>query len=367
MPVGEKEKAEKVEEFGTLLFERYLQLEAAKKWDEVIASQLAPSGLKAEAGIYQDELAKLNATSAANARRVSMLTGNAPPEPGKLGTGEQTKLPATGGEIGKTRGELAAVRARGVQALAIKVGLVVLAALLLPRLIMFVLRRAIGNDASGNPSLVLSAIRAFVKVAVWVAAIAFILSLLGFDVTAIIAGLGIGGLAIGLAAQPMIADVIGAIVIFAERRFKIGDVVKLGNEEPARVVGLTWRSTTFKNADGLLISVPNRKVTETTVQNLTRSGQTYDWIAVTVSTDKDVNRIIDVVKHAMNECQNLSSDHGISVRKFNQKGNVKVVEYRFWWFLKDYETRNKTRDEVFTHISTQLAQEDLTGTEVTLA
>jgi hypothetical protein len=42
------------------------------------------------------------------------------------------------------------------------------------------------------------------------------------------------------------------------------------------------------------------------------------------------------------------------------------VEYRFWWFLKDYENRNKTRDEVFAHIEAELAHENMAGTEVTL-
>jgi small-conductance mechanosensitive channel len=200
-----------------------------------------------------------------------------------------------------------------------------------------------------------------------VIAFAITLSVLGFDVTAIIAGLGIGGLAIGLAAQPMISDVIGAVIIFAEGRFRIGDVLKLGAEEPARVVGLTWRSTALKNADGLVISVPNRKVTETTVQNLTKSGHTYDWLSATVTTEQDVTRVLEAIKKAMNVCANLSPDHGASVKKFTHKGSTKVVEYRVWWFLKDYESRNKTRDEVFGHIGAELVQENLAGTEVTLA
>ena len=199
------------------------------------------------------------------------------------------------------------------------------------------------------------------------AAISLTLSVLGFDVTAIIAGLGIGGLAIGLAAQPMISDIIGAVIIFAERRFRIGDVVKLGNDEPAPVVGLTWRSTALKNADGLVVSVPNRKVTETTVQNLTKAGHTYDWLSATVTTDKDLTRVLEVINKAMEACENLSPDHGVSVKKFTHRGTAKVVEYRFWWFLKDYENRNKTRDEVFAHIGAELAHEKMAGTEVTLA
>jgi small-conductance mechanosensitive channel len=356
-----------VGELGQELFERYIEVEAARVWGEILAGRVGTAGLTAEAGVYQDELAALNALGGANARRVHALTGNAAPEPGKLGTGEQTKLPALSGEIGKTRGELTVVRTRGAQRLGIKIAAILLAAFLLPRFVMYLLRRALGRDEAGNSSMVLTAVGAFLKAIVWVAALAMILSVLGFDVTAIIAGLGIGGLAIGLAAQPMISDVIGAVIIFAERRFRIGDVVKLGADEPARVVGLTWRSTALKNADGLVVSVPNRKVTETTIQNLTKSGHTYDWLSATVTTDKDVNKVLEVIRKAMELCANLSPDHGVSVKKFTHKGTTQVVEYRFWWFLKDYESRNKTRDEVFSRIGAELAHEGMAGTEVTLA
>jgi small-conductance mechanosensitive channel len=367
IPLGEKDRAAKIEEFGNELFERYVEVEAARRWSALLAARLGTAALTAEAGAYQDELADLNATGGANTRRVQTLTGNEVPEPGKISTGEQTKLPARAGEIGKTRGELNAVRSRGAQRIGIKVAIILLVAFLLPRVFRFLLIRALGRDAAGNSSMVVTAVGAFVKVLVWVAAFALTLSVLGFDVTAIVAGLGIGGLAIGLAAQPMIADVLGAVIIFAEGRFRIGDVVKLGAEEPARVVGLTWRSTALKNADGVLISVPNRKVTETTVQNLTRAGHTYDWLSATVTTEQDVARVLAAVKKAMEGCANLSPDHGVSVKKFTHKGSTKIVEYRVWWFLKDYESRNQTRDEVFAHIGAELAQENLPGTEVTLA
>jgi small-conductance mechanosensitive channel len=366
LPLGEKDRAAKVDELGQELFERYVEVDAARRWGEILAGRLGTAGLTAEAGVYQDELAELNAVGGANARRVDTLTGNPAPEPGKLGTGEQARLPALGGEIGKTRGELTAVRTRGAQRIAVKIGVIVLVAWLLPRFVLSLLRRGLNRNGAGNSAMVLTAVGAFLRVIVWVTALALTLSVLGFDVTAIIAGLGIGGLAIGLAAQPMLSDIIGAVVIFAERRFRIGDVIKLGNDEPARVVGLTWRSTALKNADGLVVSVPNRKVTETTVQNLTKAGHTYDWLSATVTTDKDVNRVLALIKKAMEACENLSPDHGVSVKKFTHKGTTKVAEYRFWWFLKDYENRNKTRDEVFAHIGAELAHEDLAGTEVTL-
>jgi small-conductance mechanosensitive channel len=354
-PVADKEKAEKVEALGNLIFERYVALEAAKQWGDVLSARAAATGVKAEAGVYQDELAKMNAASAANARRAQTLTGRE--EPG----------PATGGEIAETRGELARARTRGVKWIGLKIGAILLGAFLIPRLLMWSLRRATRGAGGENSSLVLSALRAVLKTAAWVTAVAMTLSVLGFDVTAIIAGLGIGGLAIGLAAQPMIADVIGAMVIIAERRFTTGDVIRLGGGAPARVVGMTWRSTQVKNADGVVVNVPNRKVTEATIENLTKPAGTYDSLSVCVTTRKDVGKVVAVIKRAMAECEGLAADHGVSVAEFNHKGETKTIKYRFWWFLKDYESRDKARDEVFARVSASLAHEDMAGTEISLS
>jgi small-conductance mechanosensitive channel len=336
--------------------------------DAWLAARLAPPGLKAEAALYHDEQARLAAVNGANARRVQALTGNAPPESGKAGP-EQTQLSANGGEIGRARSDLLEAHIRGWTITGSKIGLVLLAALIIPRVLMLILRRAIrgGTDAAGNPSPALSALRRVLKVGVWIAAIALILSVFGYDVTALVIGLAIGVLAVALAARPMIADVLGSVVIFAERRFQVGDVVRMAGGEPARVVGLSWRSTALKNSSGLVSSVPNRRVTEMTVENLSRSGETYDSLAVTISTDKDAGKVIGVIRAALAQCKNLTPDQGVTVLKFNQKGHMKVVEYRFWWFLKDYEARNKTRDEVFARIALGLANEDMTGIEVSLA
>jgi hypothetical protein len=76
--------------------------------------------------------------------------------------------------------------------------------------------------------------------------------------------------------------------------------------------------------------------------------------------------VLEVINKAMEACENLSPDRGLSVKRFTYQGSAKVVEYRFWWFLKDYENRNKTRDEVFAHIGAELAHENMAGTEVTL-
>src|SRR5262249_37951851 len=150
------------------------------------------------------ELTRIDATSEANARRIQTLTG------------AKSSRPAAGGEIGQTRDELAAVRSHGVKVIGVKVACILAAVFLIPWLLSATLRRVTGTARGDNSSLVVSALGAVVKAVVWVLGLALILSTLGFNLVAIVAGLGIGGLAIGLAAQPMIADALAAIVIIAE-------------------------------------------------------------------------------------------------------------------------------------------------------
>lgn len=314
------------------------------KLDQWLAARLTPNGLKAEADTYHAEVARLAASGGANTRRTQALTA----------------------DIGAARNSLLEARARGLIILAVKVALVVLAALVLPWLLTRVLRRSMrsGDDA---PSPVLKPVRAALRVVIWLAALAVVLNILGFDVTAFVIAVAVGVLAFALAARPLIADVLGSVAVSAERRFKVGDVIRLAGGEPARVMGMTWRSVSLKNTNGVVSNVPNRAVAEATVENLTRSTDTYDTLTVTISTDKDAGKVINVIRAAMAQCKNLTSDQGVTVVSYVQKGTVKLVQYRFWWFLKDYELRNKSRDEVFARVSVGLAHEDMTGIELALA
>jgi MscS family membrane protein len=92
---------------------------------------------------------------------------------------------------------------------------------------------------------------------------------LGFDVKAILAGLGIGGLAFALAAQDTLANIFGAIVVAVDQPFKIGDVVRIGaNVGTIEDIGL--RSTRIRLLDKSLMVIPNKTVASDTITNLSR-------------------------------------------------------------------------------------------------
>ncbi len=95
---------------------------------------------------------------------------------------------------------------------------------------------------------------------------------LGADVKAFLAGLGIGGLALALAAQDTIANLFGAVVVAVDQPFKLGETVRIG-PHTGTVEDIGLRSTKLRNADKSLTIVPNKTVAAEAVVNLSRFTQ----------------------------------------------------------------------------------------------
>lgn len=88
----------------------------------------------------------------------------------------------------------------------------------------------------------------------------------GYNVASLIAGLGIGGLAVALAAKDTLANFFGSITIFADRPFRIGDWIKVGNVE-GTVEEVGFRTTRVRTFYNSLVSVPNSQVATTDIDN----------------------------------------------------------------------------------------------------
>ncbi len=126
--------------------------------------------------------------------------------------------------------------------------------------------------------------RKALKVLAVVLGVIFLLHNLGVQVTSLIAGLGIGGLAVALAAQETLSNFFASLVILADRPFQLGDLVSVG-EVTGTVEQVGLRSTRIRTADRSLVTVPNSKLASTNIRNLgaryerqlvTRLSLTYD-------------------------------------------------------------------------------------------
>lgn len=105
------------------------------------------------------------------------------------------------------------------------------------------------------------------KVALWALGLVFILQNAGVNVGSLLAGLGIGGLAVALAAKDTVENLFGSITIFADRPFRIGDWVVIDKNIEGVVEEVGFRSTRVRTFYNSLVTVPNAKVASAVIDN----------------------------------------------------------------------------------------------------
>ena len=128
--------------------------------------------------------------------------------------------------------------------------------------------RALAQGHVGTGSLMLLGER-LIKVFISVMALFFILSVLGFNLSTALAGVGIGTLAIGFGAQQTIANLFGGVSVLGDEVIRVGDVCKFG-DRTGTVEDIGLRSTRVRTEERTLLAIPNGTVATINVENLSR-------------------------------------------------------------------------------------------------
>ncbi|WOO40839.1 mechanosensitive ion channel family protein [Rubellicoccus peritrichatus] len=121
---------------------------------------------------------------------------------------------------------------------------------------------------------------------------------LGLDIWPLIAGLGVGGLAVALAFRPTMENIIGSFMIFADKPYKIGQRVKvLGADGTVESIGL--RSTKIRLLSGHITTIPNEKMTTVAIENVGQRPYIRRVFDVTITYDtkpKQINRAVEIIR-----------------------------------------------------------------------
>lgn len=135
------------------------------------------------------------------------------------------------------------------------------------------------------------------SVVICIIALMMILNRLGLDVTPILAGAGVAGVALGFGAQTLVRDFLLGLFIITEDQFGVGDVIRT-NGVTGRVEKLTLRRTVVRDAEGALHTIPNGEIRM--VANLTR-----DWrqilLDVAVADSENVERVLRLLENVAEE------------------------------------------------------------------
>lgn len=148
---------------------------------------------------------------------------------------------------------------------------IVFGALVLSRVLDFIFRvqgEKARREAEHARLQILPLLRDLAKILLWTAGIFWVLGgVFGMNIPALITGLGIGGVAIALAAKESVENFFAAFTILADKPFGAGDTVKLGPIEGS-VERIGFRSTRLRGSDGSLFIIPNKKLVDESLENL---------------------------------------------------------------------------------------------------
>lgn len=154
------------------------------------------------------------------------------------------------------------------------------------------------KDGSENNIEIIKLLSVIAKILLWVVAVLLILSNLGYDVTSLIAGLGIGGIAAALALQNILGDIFSSFSIYFDKPFKQGDVITVG-DYTGTVKKIGIKSTRIQTLQGEELIAPNSELTKTNVRNfgLMKRRRVIFNISVAYNTPAEkLKRIPEMIK-----------------------------------------------------------------------
>lgn len=132
----------------------------------------------------------------------------------------------------------------------------------------YLIPRAQRGETVVIESQLVPVIRSGVKLLVWSLGLVLAMNNAGYNVGALLAGIGIGGLALAMAAKDTVANIFGGITVFSDKPFKAGDRIRIeGHDGTVKEIGI--RSTRIQTLDGPLVVVPNFKFNDTVLENVT--------------------------------------------------------------------------------------------------
>ena len=182
-------------------------------------------------------------------------------------------------------------------------------------------------------------VRMITRVLVVVFGIIYLLQVItGKPMNTLLAGLGIGGLAVALAAQDTLKNLFGSFMIMVDKPFAVGDwVVADGVEGNVEEVG--FRSTRIRTFSGHLVSVPNERMASVNIDNVQRRPGIRRRTSITVTYDTPpdkVQRAVDIIKDILANCEEVHHDYPFRVvfDEFNDTSlNILVL---YWYRRNDY-------------------------------
>lgn len=188
-------------------------------------------------------------------------------------------------------------------------------------------------------------LKTIVAIAIWASGILFVLSALGYNINSVIAGLGIGGLAVALALQSILGDVFSSFSILFDRPFTVGDFVAVGSQE-GTVEKIGLKTTRLRTLRGEQVIISNQQLTSSEIQNFGRLERRRVTMLLGFEYETDAESLKSIPEH-VKELVESFDDLAFEWMAFKEFGaSALVFELVYYVNSDEYNTHLKTRHDL---------------------
>ena len=185
------------------------------------------------------------------------------------------------------------------------------------------------------------------------------------DMTALLAGAGIGAMAIGMAANDALSDIIAGILILSGAPYRVGDVVYVRENLKGRVTQIGLRNTRLVTRNNIEIIVPNSIMGTSQIVNESSSKETGGirlQVEISTASEEDVLKIKSLLIEAVKKCKLVSQDKYI--KSFMTGFEQDILHFKVQCWIDDPENKGRAKGELIENIYLTL---DSAGIDVTMS
>lgn len=210
-----------------------------------------------------------------------------------------------------------------------------------------------------SPVAALESVRIIFRIIVWLVAVLFVLHNAGLNIGALLTSLGIGGVAVALAAQTILGDIFNFFVILLDKPFKKGDFIVLGGSISGTVEEIGLKSTKIRSLSGEMITVTNTKIFADTIQNYAtmKERRVVSSFGVTYQTPlPEIKKIPQIIKESVEKFSKVRFD-----RANMNKLNSYSIDFEFVYYITDpdYAFFMKVQEDILNEIISGLSREKI--------
>ncbi len=217
----------------------------------------------------------------------------------------------------------------------------------------------IEENVEENNRPIINLMLQIIKVCVWVITILLILQTLGYNITTLLAGVGVGGIAIAFALQNILSDIFASFSIFFDKPFEIGDYIVVGqNKGVVKKIGI--KTTRIESVEGQEVIIPNKDLTESILHNYGRIKHRRIAFNLGIkyeTPNQKIKKAKEIITNAIEKAPNVERVDRVFFKTFGDF--ALVFEIVYFMNTSDYKTYLETQEKINLEIKEKFEKQGI--------